>query len=159
MTVWLRPLPKGHALHTWVMSYSVSVVQPHEACPINLDIASNEEIDAWLASEQVYVRFEAPIAPDSLFAQFFSTTAWDLDLPLLASVYDHGLELVSSVDLNQLLYEVETIQTEWDCLDLQRQWQDELHGPGRWERLQEGAEDLKRAARLALEQQLLLSLG
>lgn len=113
----------------------------------------------WLEDERKFNVFEAPIASDRLFYLYYAAIAAELGLPLLTRTYKQGLTLSAEDDLRQLLHEVECIEAEWHQRDLQAQWQDELHGPSRWMRLQEGAADLKQATCSALEQQLELRLG
>jgi len=141
------------------MSFAVSVVQPHVPQPIDFASASHEEVDMWVDEERRFNVFEAAIAADGLFYSCYAVIASELGLPLLTRTYEHGLTLSAEDDLRQFLQEVECIQAAWHQRDLRAQWQNELHGPVRWERLQEGAADLKQATHIALEQRLELHLG
>jgi hypothetical protein len=58
------------------------------------------------------ILFSAPVAGDADLHQFWSVPASQLDLPLLAQVYDEGLE-VSGADLGRLHDEVWTLQKRW----------------------------------------------
>ncbi|AZI45377.1 hypothetical protein EHF33_20930 (plasmid) [Deinococcus psychrotolerans] len=141
------------------MSFSVVVLQPHKLCPIDFDSVSEREIDAWLEFKQTFTRFEASIAPDGLFYDFYASIASELSLPLLSQVYERGLDLRTSDDLSQLLHEVNSLEVEWLRRDFQGQWNDQIHGLGRWRRLQDGATDLKQALKIAIEENLFLCLS
>ncbi|MVN88657.1 hypothetical protein GO986_18125 [Deinococcus sp. HMF7620] len=105
------------------------------------------------------MHFEAPIASDSLFGDFYASAAADLGLPLLSGAYASGLKLSRPADLAQLLSEVDAVEAEWLRRDLPGQWRDELHDPARSQRLQEGAADLRAAVCVATEEGGTLILG
>jgi hypothetical protein len=58
------------------------------------------------------ILFFAPVAGDGDLRQFWSVPASQLDLPLLAQIYDEGLQL-SGADLGRLHDEVWTLQKLW----------------------------------------------
>ncbi|MBZ9749254.1 hypothetical protein K7W42_00095 [Deinococcus sp. HMF7604] len=88
------------------------------------------------AGAETLVHFETPTASDGLFGGFYASVAADLGLPLLSGAYASGLKLSRPADLTQLLSEVAAVEAEWLRRDLLGQWRDEVHGPGRRQRLQ-----------------------
>jgi hypothetical protein len=58
------------------------------------------------------ILFLAPVAGDADLHQFWSVPTSQLDLPLLAQIYDEGLRL-SGADLGRLRDEVWTLQKHW----------------------------------------------
>lgn len=141
------------------MSVSVSVCRPHLSAPIDLGAAPDVEMDAWLDGERALVVFEAAVASGALFSRHFAGVASSLGLPLLARADELGLRLSDPGDLTRFLWEVDLVEAAWHDRGLPGQWAGELHGPGRWTRLLEGAASLRHAARLALDGQLHLHLG
>jgi hypothetical protein len=100
------------------MPFSVSVYAPNDWAWIQRppDVQA-PEFDAWEARANAACRYDAPLGAGGTIHSLWSKLAEDLHLPLIAQIYDGGLEVTGS-DLDRLQNELETLVAHWSALDL-----------------------------------------
>ena len=120
------------------MSFSVSVRDKFEDMPLPDD---PDEIDAWMEKRNEQEIYDAPVASDGIFFEFWHLPAVKLKLELLSSIYQDGLMVKSSEELNKLDEEID---------DLTKYWNENVSNISNTN-LIERANNVKRAIRLARE--------
>lgn len=97
------------------MSFSISVSLPHDEVPMPAD---SDEMNAWLAENNNYVLFEGPLGGDHTIYHFWSSIATELALPIIASIYNHGLQVERPEVLILLERELDELEFYWNTHDL-----------------------------------------
>jgi hypothetical protein len=100
--------------------------------------------DKWLDEAQRHTLFSEFLASDGAVYRFWSVIASKLDLPLVTSIYMHGLQLETAGQLAKLEHELSVLEAYWDSHP------DEIHEETR-ERLAEQTGYLREAIRIAKE--------
>jgi hypothetical protein len=97
------------------MSFSISVSLPHNEVPMPAD---PDEMDVWLIENNKYVLFEESLGGDHAVYHFWSGIATTLALPMIASIYSHGLQVERPELLILLERELDELEVYWNTHDL-----------------------------------------
>jgi hypothetical protein len=143
------------------MSFWISVRRPEDEDKIPpLDaIPYVDVVDAsewWAAfnkweeqAKEAYLYWE-PLGAGGTVYRFWSTIASQLGLPMLTSLYQHGLHLETLNQLAQLEHELDDLQTYWDTHELRDEPTSGIYGQEK-EHLRERMGYLREAVQIARE--------
>ena len=117
------------------MSFHISVVLPKHLEFINQMPDDADDMDKWTAECEKLNLYDAPLDAGGVVFEYWSKIARSLQLPLISSLYDEGLQLNDS--------EVPALESELEKLE--RYWEEnELLGVEKFEWDQDSArKDLK----------------
>jgi len=135
------------------MSFQIFVMVPQAAIPMPVN---PHDWEKWARECGKLILFEEPLGSDGTVYTFWSNLAGQLDLPMLASLYHHGLHLETEQQLKTLEIELDILEGYWQAHLL-----DELAGNGHQagsllEDLEERLRHFRRAIRLAGEMKAVL---
>lgn len=133
------------------MSYSVSVTLPLK----EVEKREREIVDELAIEANTYFYLSEALAGNSDMYEYWINPARQLQLSLLSMVGEKSLRLVDSSSINVLLNEVACLEDYWrDIIS-----SDELHyGERRIDWLLDRAQNLRKASKLAIEKQAVLSI-
>ena len=134
-----------------MMSYSVSVTLPLK----EVEKREREIVDELAIEANTYFYLSEALAGNSDMYEYWINPARQLQLSLLSMVGEKSLRLVDSSSINVLLNEVACLEDYWrDIIS-----SDELHyGERRIDWLLDRAQNLRKASKLAIEKQAVLSI-
>ena len=131
------------------MSFDLTVVPIEWANSTPPDPAT-PEYDVWQRCQETACLFAARLGADGTVGLYWSGIARTLDLPLLAGIYECGLRLDSTSELETLALELDEIESGWQSMELpdpgHRSW---LRGQVR-EHLAERLASFREALRVAM---------
>ncbi len=138
------------------MSFSISVHRVEdEPSPVPVPDSQDDEagwqaFNAWMEGMWKISTYW-PLGGDHTVYTFWSSTAAELDLPLLTALYNEGLTAQGPEQLSQLEWELDALQGYWDTHELcDPDPRSGLHGRER-EELQERMGYLREAISVARE--------
>jgi hypothetical protein len=103
--------------------FSVVRIEDEEKLPSTDMILARDEVDEatwweafhkWEKERAKFILYEGPLGADSTVGVFWSGIAHKIGLPLLASIYNEGLRLVSPDEIARFEKELETLQEYGD---------------------------------------------
>src|SRR5688572_14300465 len=99
------------------MSFDLSVL------PVDLKDDPLVDGECWdpaelVARHEAAVLFEAPLGSDAFVGIYWSGIATTLDLPLLSRIYESGLRLQGTRDLDAVARELDRIEAAWESMEL-----------------------------------------
>ena len=106
------------------MSFRIYVTDPALEVPDELyEHASPEERDALFERAKASWIYEAPLGADGAVGMWWSAIARELNLPLLAGIYNNGLRVSQPDELSRLDAELDQLETAWGLNELyQPEW-------------------------------------
>ncbi len=94
------------------MSFDVSVYLPEHISLIKHVPKEPDDVDQWIESCTKLRLHGAPLGSGSIIYDYWSTIGQRLRLPLIASIYNEGLE-ITHFETEQLETEVEQLEQYW----------------------------------------------
>ena len=138
------------------MSFRVYITIPHEEIPPPSDPS---KFDAWLEECNKFSLYDAPLGADGTVYDFWSSIARQLGLPLITSIYEHGLKIESTEELNRLEEELNALENYWKSHHLEDPDPKSAIRDFLEEHLQERMEYFRTAVKLAKEHRAILSVS
>ena len=136
------------------MSFSV-VVEPIGANKAPPAFANDAEEDAWFERQWATWLYDAPVAADGTWFEFWHLPAIRLHLPMLSGVYRKGLVISRQDELQALQAELDALEDAWQML-LRANASEQM---ARHTKLCERMGDVRDAIRIALEHGAQLSIS
>ena len=95
------------------MAFSVNVYLPEHLPLINQVPENPKEMDSWLEDCAKLCLFDAPLGSEGILGDYWSRVAQEINLPLIGSIYDEGLQLAHT-EIPELESELEKLEDYWD---------------------------------------------
>ena len=95
------------------MSFHISVVLPEHLEFINQVPDNDDDLDKWIEECEKLNLYEAPLDAGAVIYEYWSKIAHDLQLPLIAAIYNNGLKLYVA-ELPALEIEMDKLERYWE---------------------------------------------